>query len=160
MVHCKGLHICVFTWVGMGTCGQGSTVPRCWASHAELHQLSVAMMDSSPPKFCLHFWGILCILENSALQNVAYLFIHVSMDDMTEQGSIMPSCWAAHAKLWTWLCWTVSSCVSFLQPHLPNDSITSNECSNTREFYPHIPLQTFQGVIAGTKCSYIFNSSM
>ena len=46
--------------------------------------ISVAMVDSSPPKFCLHFWGILYIIENSALQKVAYLCIHVSIDDMTE----------------------------------------------------------------------------
>ena len=46
-------------------------------------------MDSLPQKICLHFRGVLYILENSALQNVAYLFIHVSMDDMTGQGSIV-----------------------------------------------------------------------
>ena len=46
--------------------------------------ISVAMVDSSAPKFCLHFWGILYIIENSALQKVAYLCIHVSIDDMTE----------------------------------------------------------------------------
>ena len=43
----------------------------------------------------------------------------------------------------TWLGWIVPSCVSRLQPHLPNATITSSECSNTREFYPHIPLQTW-----------------
>ena len=161
MVHCKGLHICVFTWVGMGTCGQGSTMPRCWATHPELHQSGVVMMESSTPKFCLHFWRILCILENSALQNVAYLFIHVSMDDMTGQGSIVEyTSLAAHAELRTWLHWTVPSCVSLLQPHLPNASIMSSECSNSREFYPPISLQTFQGVFAGRKCSYIFSTSM
>ena len=160
MVHCKGLHICVFTWVGIGTCGQGSTMSSCWASHAKLHQSSVAIMDSSPPKFCLHFWEILCILKNSALQKVAYLCIHVIMDDMTEQGSIVSSCWAAHAELRTWLGWTVPSYVSLLQPYLPNAIITSSECSNIGEFYLYIPLQTFQGVFAGTNCSYIFWTSM
>ena len=45
--------------------------------------ISVAVVDSSPPRFFLNFWGILCILENSALQKVAYLCIDVSMDDMT-----------------------------------------------------------------------------
>ena len=46
--------------------------------------INVAMMDSSPPKFCLHFWGTLCIIENSASQKVAYLCIHENMDDMTK----------------------------------------------------------------------------
>ena len=101
----------------------------------------VAMVDKSPLKFCLHFWGILRIIKNNALQNFAYLCIHVSMDDMTEQGSI------------------VLSCVSLLQPHLPIVvSVTSSECSNTGEFYPYIPLQTFQRVFAGTRCSYIFST--
>ena len=54
--------------------------------------ISVATVDSSPPKFCLHFQGILCILENSALQKFAYLCFHVSMDDMTEQGSTVTNC--------------------------------------------------------------------
>ena len=140
----------------MGTCGQGSIVSRCWVSHAELHQSSVAMMDSLPPKICLHFWRVLCILENSALQNVAYLFIHVSMDDMTGQGSIVSS-WAAHAELRTWLRRTVPSCVSLFQPHLPNASIMSSECSNSREFYPPVSLQTFQGVFAGRKwCQWTY----
>ena len=128
----------------MGTCGQGSIVSRFWVSHAELHQSSVAMMDSLPPNICLHFWRVLCILENSALQNVAYLFIHVSMDDMTGQGSIVSSCWAAHAELRTWLRRTVPSCVSLFQPHLPNASITSSECSNNREFYPLFPYKLFR----------------
>ena len=44
------------------------------------------------PKNLLTLLKGLCILENSALQNVAYLFIHVSMDDMTGQGSIVSSC--------------------------------------------------------------------
>ena len=63
--------------------------------------ISVAMVDKSPPKFCLHFWGILRIIENSALQKVAYLCIHASMDDMTEQGLTVSSCWAAHVELFT-----------------------------------------------------------
>ena len=154
-------HMSTLVWVGMGTCGQGSIVSRCWVSHAELHQSSVAMMDSLPQKICLHFRGVLCILENSALQNVAYLFIHVSMDDMTGQGSIVEyTSWAAHAELRTWLRRTVPSCVSLLQPHLPNASIMSSECSNSREFYPPVSLQTFQGVFVGRKCSYIFSISM
>ena len=41
------------------------------------------MVDSSPPGFFLNFWGILYIFENSALQKVAYLYIDVSVDDMT-----------------------------------------------------------------------------
>ena len=106
--------------------------------------ISVAMVDRSPPKFCLHFWGILHIIENNALHKVAYLCIHASMDDMTEQGSIVPSCWAAHAELRTWLGWTMPSYVNLLQPHLPIVvSVTSSDCSNTGEFYPHIPLQNF-----------------
>ena len=106
--------------------------------------ISVAMVDRSLPKFCLHFWGILCIIENSALQKVAYLCIHASMDDMTEHGSTVPSCWAAYAELRTWLGWTVPSCVRLFQPYLPIVvSVTSSKCSNTGEFYPHIPLQTF-----------------
>ena len=60
------------------------------------------MMDSLPPKIFLHFRGVLCILETNALQNVAYLFIHVSMDDMTGQGSIVEyTSLAAHAELRT-----------------------------------------------------------
>ena len=122
--------------------------------------ISVAMVDNSPPKFCLNFWRILYILENSALQKVAYLCIHVSMDDMTEQSSIVLSCWATHVELQIELGWIVPGCVSLLQPHLPNATIMSSECSNTGEFYPHIPLQTFQRVFAGTRCSYIFSTSM
>ena len=105
--------------------------------------ISVAMVDNSPLKFCLHFWEILCILENNALQNVTYLCIHINMDDMTGQGSTVLSCWATYAELRIWLGWIVPSCVSLLQPHLPNVTITSSKCSNTREFYPHIPLQTW-----------------
>ena len=89
------------------------------------------------------------------------LCIHATMDDMPEQGSTVSSCWAAHAELRTWFGWIVPSCVSLLQPHLPIVvSVTSSECSNTREFYPHIPLQTFQRVFAGTRYSYIFSTSM
>ena len=49
------------------------------------------MLDSSPLRFFLNFWGILYILENSALQKVAYLCIDVNMDYMIGQGSIVPS---------------------------------------------------------------------
>ena len=142
-----------YDWTGFNSA-------KLLSSTCSIVNISVAMVDSSLPKFCLNFWGILYILENSALQKVAYLCIHVSMDDMTEQGSTVPSYWAAHAELQTWLGWTMSSCVSLLQTHLPNATITSSECSNTGEFYPHIPLQTFQGVFAGTKCSYLFLTSM
>ena len=106
--------------------------------------ISVAIVDSLPPKFCLNFWGILYILENSALQKVAYLCIHVNVDDMTRQGSTVSSCWAAHAELQTWLGWTVSSCNSLLQPLLPNATIASNECSNTGEFIPIFPYKLFK----------------
>ena len=106
--------------------------------------ISVAMVDSTPLSTCLNFWGILCILENSALQKVAYLCIHVSMDDMTRQGSTVWSCWAAYAELRTWLGWTVPSCVSLLQPHLPNATITSSECSKTGEFIPIFPYKLFR----------------
>ena len=135
-------HLCIhvsgdgYLWSGFNSAELLSIISRT-------ANISVAMMDSSPPKFCLHFWGILFILENSALQKFAYLCFHVSMDDMTEQGSTVPSCWAAHAELRTWLGWIMSSCVSLLQTHLPNATIMSIECSNTREFYLHILLQTF-----------------
>ena len=36
--------------------------------------ISVAMVDSSPPKFCLHFWGVLCILENYALHICVFMW--------------------------------------------------------------------------------------
>ena len=151
-------------------CIQVSGDGYVWSGFNSFEMLSITCRTTSikcsndgqlTPKICLHFRGVFCILENSALQNVAYLFIHVSMDDMTGQGSIVEyTSWAAHAELRTWLRRTVPSCVSLLQPHLPNASIMSSECSNSREFYPPISLQTFQGVFAGRKCSYIFSTSM
>ena len=106
--------------------------------------ISVAMVDSSSPKFCLNFWGILCILGNNALQKVTYLCIHVSVDDMAGQGSTASSYWATYAELQTWLGWIVPRCVSLLQPHLPNASITSSECSNTVEFISIFPYKLFR----------------
>ena len=132
-------HLCIhvsgdgYLWSGFNSAELLSIISRT-------ANISVAMVDSSPSKFCLHFRGILNILENNALQKSAYLCIHMSMDDMTEQGSTVPSCWAAHAELRTWLGWIVSSCVSLLQTYLPNATITSTECSNIGKFYPHIPL--------------------
>ena len=146
-------HLCIHV-SGDGYLWSGFNSAELLSITCRTANISVAMVDRSPPKFCLHFWGILYIIENSALQSVAYLCIHASMDDITEQGSTMPSCWATHAELRTWLGWIVPSCVSLLQPHLPIVvSVTSSECSNTIEFYPHIPLQTFQRVFAGTWCS-------
>ena len=110
-------HLCIhvsgdgYLWLGFNSAELLSTTCRTM-------NISVAMVDSSPPKFCLHFWAILYIIENNALQKVAYMCIQVSMDDMTEQGSTMLSCWVAHIELRTWLGWTVLSCVSLLQPHL------------------------------------------
>ena len=49
--------------------------------------ISIATVDSSSPNFFINFSGIFCILENSAFQNVAYLCIDMSMDDMTGQVS-------------------------------------------------------------------------
>ena len=135
-------HLCIHV-SGDGYLWSGFNNAELLSITSKTANISVAMMDSSPPKFCLHFQGILCILENSALQKFAYLCFHVSMDDMTEQGSTVPSCWAAHAELRTWLGWIMLSCASLLQTHLPNATITSTECSNTREFYLHILLQTF-----------------
>ena len=84
-------HLCIqvsgdgYLWLGFNSAKLLSII--CRATN-----ISVAMVDSSPPKFCLHFWGILRIIENNALQKVAYLCIHVSMDDMIEDNSIVPSC--------------------------------------------------------------------
>ena len=103
--------------------------------------INIAMEDSSPPKFCLNFWGILCILENSASQKVC---ISMYSRERGWYDWIVPSCWAAHAELRTWLGWIVSSCVSPLQPHLPNATITSSECNNTREFIPIFPYKLFR----------------
>ena len=78
-------HLCihvsgdVYLWSGFNSAELLSITSR-------IVNISVAMMDSSPLKFCLHFRGILCILENSALQKVACLCIDVSVDDMTGQG--------------------------------------------------------------------------
>ena len=143
-------HLCIHV-SGDGYLWSGINSAELLSFTCRTANISAAIANSSPPKFYLHFWGVLCILENSALQKVAYLCIHVSMDAMTKQGSTVLSCWAAHAKLRTWLGWSVPRCVSLLQTHLPNAIITSNECSNTGEFYPYIPLQTFQGVFVGTK---------
>ena len=135
-------HLCIHV-SGDGCLWSGFNSAELLSIISRTANISVAMVDNSPSKFCLHFRGILNILENNALQKSAYLCIHMSMDDMTEQGSTVPSCWAAHAELRTWLGWIVSSCVSLLQTYLPNATITSTECSNTGEFYLHILLQTF-----------------
>ena len=66
--------------------------------------LHLTRLDETMPscvKCIINFSGMLCILENSALQNDAYLCIDVCVGDMTGQGSTVRSCWAAHAALWT-----------------------------------------------------------
>ena len=135
-------HLCIHV-SGDGYLWSGINSAELLSITCRTANINIAMVDNSPPKFCLHFWGVLCILKNSALQKVAYLCIHVSMDAMTKQGSTVLICWAAHVELRTWLGWSVLRCVSLFQTHLPNATITSSECSNTGEFYPHIPLQTF-----------------
>ena len=84
-------HLCIYV-SGDGDLWSGFNSAKLLSITCRIANISVAMVDRSPPKFCLHFWGILRIIENSALQKVAYLCIHASMDDMTEQGSTMPSC--------------------------------------------------------------------
>ena len=54
---------------------------------------------SSCVKCIIHFSGMLCILENGALQKDAYLCIDMRLGDMTGHGSTVRSCWAAHAAL-------------------------------------------------------------
>ena len=52
-------------------------------------------------KCIINFSGMLCVLENSALQNDAYLCINVCVGDMTGHHITMRSCWAAHVALQT-----------------------------------------------------------
>ena len=135
-------HLCIHV-SGDGYLWSGINSAELLSITCRTANINIAMVDNLPPKFCLHFWGVLCILENSALQKVAYLCIHVSMDVMTKQGSTVPSYWVAHAELRTWLGWTVPSCVSLLQPYLPNATIRSIEYSNTGEFIPIFPYKLF-----------------
>ena len=153
------VHLCIHVSVD-GYLWSGFHNAKLLSSTCKIANISVAMVDSSPPKFCLNFWGILYILEYSALQKVAYLCIHVSVDDMTGQGSTVPSCWAGHTGLRTWLGWTESSCVSLLQPHLPNATIASSECSNIGEFIPIFPYKLFRESLWVQNFSYIFSTSM
>ena len=95
-------HLCIYV-SGDGYLWSGFNSAELLRITYKIVNINVVMVDSSPPIFCLHFWGILYIIENNALQKVVYLCIHVSMNDMIEQGSTVLSCWAAHAELWTWL---------------------------------------------------------
>ena len=66
--------------------------------------LHLTWLDKTVPSYVkciINFSRILCILENSALQKDAYLCIDMSVDDITWQGSTVPSCWVAHAELRT-----------------------------------------------------------
>ena len=83
-------HLCIHV-SGDGYLWLGFNSAELLSSTCRTVNISVAMVDSLPPKFCLNFWGILYILENSVLQKVAYLCIHVSVDDVTGQGSTVSS---------------------------------------------------------------------
>ena len=77
------VYLCIYV-SGDGYLWSGFNSAELLSITCKTVNINVVMVDSSPPIFCLHFWGILCIIENNALQKVAYLCIHVSMNDMTE----------------------------------------------------------------------------
>ena len=52
-------------------------------------------------KCIINFLGMLCILENDALQKDAYLCIDMHVGDISGQDSTVRSCWAAQVALRT-----------------------------------------------------------
>ena len=97
--------------------------------------INVAMVDSSPLKLmhklfrnALHPWKW-CIAKGcTSVYSREYGWVLVVKVQQCR----------------TWLGWTVLSCVSLLQPYLPNATIRSSECSNTGEFIPVFPYKLFR----------------
>ena len=112
-MHCKGLHICVFTWVGIGTCGQGSTVLSCWASHAELRTSVQQWRTAHPQNFAYTFEG-----SSASLKTVHCKRLHICV------------------FTWAWMLWLnrVQQCWA-IEQHMQNcEHDLANQCRDVLAF--------------------------